>query len=71
MFSFDAQYLMGYLPVVMLTLHAKFGVLPTKNIYIGPTPLSPTDVEQIMMLSQKGIRGVTAVSAATNVSRNA
>ena len=57
LFSFDAQqYLMGYLPVVLLTLHAKYGVLPTKNIYTGPTPLSPTDVEQIMILSKKGIR---------------
>jgi simple sugar transport system substrate-binding protein len=57
LFSFDAQqYLMGYLPVVLLTLHAKYGVLPTKNIYTGPTPLAPTDVEQIMILSKKGIR---------------
>ena len=57
LFSFDAQqYLMGYLPVVMLTLYAKYGVLPTKNIYTGPTPLSPTDVEQIVILSKKGIR---------------
>ena len=57
LFSFDAQqYLMGYLPVVMLTLHAKYGVLPTKNIYTGPTPLSPADVEQIMVLSKQGIR---------------
>jgi simple sugar transport system substrate-binding protein len=56
-FSFDAQqYLMGYLPVVMLTQYAKYGVLPTKNVYTGPTPLSPTDVEQIMVLSKKGIR---------------
>jgi hypothetical protein len=39
-----------------LTLHAKYGVLPTKNIYTGPTPLAPTDVEQIMILSKKGIR---------------
>jgi len=57
LFSFDAQqYLMGFLPVTMLALHAKYGVLPTKNIYTGPSPLSPTDVEQIMMLSKKGIR---------------
>ncbi len=57
LFSFDAQqYLMGYLPVVMLTLHAKYGVLPTNNIYTGPMPLSPADVEQIMILSKKGIR---------------
>ncbi len=56
-FSFDAQqYLMGYLPVVMLTLHARYGVLPTNNIYTGPMPLTAADVEQIMILSKKGIR---------------
>jgi simple sugar transport system substrate-binding protein len=57
LFSFDAQqYLMGYLPVVMLTLHAKYGVLATKNIYTGPMPLTSADVEQIMVLAKKGIR---------------
>ena len=40
----------------MLTLNAKYGVLPTKNIYTGPTPLTSADVDQIMMLSKKGIR---------------
>ncbi len=56
-FSFDAQqYLMGYLPVVMLTLNAKYGTLPTKNIYTGPTPITAADVEKITVLSKKGIR---------------
>ena len=57
LFSFDAQqYLMGYLPVVMLTLNARYGTLPTKNIYTGPTPVTAADVEKIMVLSKKGIR---------------
>ncbi|MEA2779226.1 MAG: simple sugar transport system substrate-binding protein [Rhodospirillaceae bacterium] len=57
LFSFDAQqYLMGYLPVVLLTLNAKYGTLPTKNIYTGPTPITSADVERIMVLSKKGIR---------------
>jgi simple sugar transport system substrate-binding protein len=57
LFSFDAQqYLMGYLPVVLLTQYAKYGVLPTNNIYTGPMPLTPADVDQIMVLSKKGIR---------------
>jgi simple sugar transport system substrate-binding protein len=57
LFSFDAQqYLMGFLPVVMLTLNAKYGVLPINNIYTGPNAISPTDVEKIMVLSKKGIR---------------
>lgn len=57
LFSFDAQqYLMGFLPVVMLTLNAKYGVLPINNIYTGPNAIAPTDVEKIMVLSKKGIR---------------
>jgi len=56
-FSFDSQqYLMGYLPIVMLTQNARYGVLPTQNIYTGPTPVTKADVEKIMMLSKKGIR---------------
>ena len=56
-FSFDSQqYLMGYLPVVMLTLNAKYGVLPINNIYTGPNPVMTADVEKIMTLSKKGIR---------------
>lgn len=57
LFSFDSQqYLMGYLPIVMLTLNAKYGTLPTKNIYTGPTAVTAGDVEKIMVLSKKGIR---------------
>jgi simple sugar transport system substrate-binding protein len=57
LFSFDSQqYLMGYLPVVMLTLNAKFGVLPINNIYTGPNPVTSADVDKIMELSKKGIR---------------
>jgi simple sugar transport system substrate-binding protein len=57
LFSFDAQqYMMGFLPVVMLTLNAKYGVLPINNIYTGPNAISPSDVEKIMVLSKKGIR---------------
>ena len=57
LFSFDSQqYLMGFLPVVLLTLNAKYGVLPINNIYTGPNAISPTDVEKIMVLSKKGIR---------------
>jgi simple sugar transport system substrate-binding protein len=57
LFSFDSQqYLMGYLPIVMLTLNAKYGTLPTRNIYTGPTPVTAADVEKISVLSKKGIR---------------
>jgi simple sugar transport system substrate-binding protein len=57
LFSFDSQqYMMGYLPIVMLTLNAKYGVLPIKNIYTGPSAVVATDVDKIMALSKKGIR---------------
>ncbi len=57
LFSFDAQqYLMGYLPIVMLTLNAKYGTMPTQNVYTGPTPITEADVEKITVLSKKGIR---------------
>lgn len=57
LFSFDSQqYLMGYLPVVMLTLNAKYGTLPIKNIYTGPTPITPQDADRIAVLSKKGVR---------------
>lgn len=57
LFSFDSQqYMMGFLPVVMLTLDARYGLLPINNIYTGPNAISPTDVEKIMILNKKGIR---------------
>jgi simple sugar transport system substrate-binding protein len=57
LFSFDSQqYLMGYLPIVMLTLNAKYGVLPISNIYTGPNAVMTADVDKIMALSKKGIR---------------
>jgi simple sugar transport system substrate-binding protein len=47
---------MGFLPVVMLTLNAKYGVIPINNIYTGPNGIVSSDVEKIMVLSKKGIR---------------
>ena len=57
LFSFDSQqYLMGYLPIVMLTLNAKFGVMPISNIYTGPNPVTWQDHDKIAALSKKGTR---------------
>jgi simple sugar transport system substrate-binding protein len=57
LFSFDSQqYMMGYLPIVMLTLNAKYGLLPINNIYTGPNPVTANDVSKIQELSKKGIR---------------
>jgi simple sugar transport system substrate-binding protein len=57
LFSFDSQqYMMGYLPIVMLTLNAKYGLLTTSNIYTGPTAVTAQDVDRIAILSKQGIR---------------
>jgi len=57
LFSFDSQqYMMGFLPVVMLTLNARYGLMPINNIYTGPNAISPGDVEKISVLNKKGIR---------------
>jgi simple sugar transport system substrate-binding protein len=57
LFSFDSQeYLMGYLPVVMLALNARYGVLPISNLYTGPTAITSQDVSRIAILSKQGIR---------------
>jgi hypothetical protein len=37
-------------------LNAKYGTLPIKNIYTGPTAVTAADVEKIVVLSKKGIR---------------
>jgi simple sugar transport system substrate-binding protein len=47
---------MGYLPVVMLTLNARYGVLPISNIYTGPTAITSQDVDRIKILSRQGVR---------------
>jgi len=57
LFSFDSQqYMMGYLPIVMLTLNAKYGLLPINNIYTGPNAVTANDVSKIQELSKQGIR---------------
>jgi simple sugar transport system substrate-binding protein len=57
LFSFDSQqYLMGYLPIVMLTLNARYGLLPISNIYTGPNPVTSQDHDKIATLSKQGMR---------------
>jgi simple sugar transport system substrate-binding protein len=57
LFSFDSQqYLMGYLPVVMLTLNARYGLLPMTDIYTGPATITSQDVNRIAILSRQGVR---------------
>ncbi|MDN0076499.1 sugar ABC transporter substrate-binding protein [Crenobacter sp. SG2303] len=57
-FALDAQqYMMGYLPVVMLNKQAKYGLLPLNNVYTGPLFVNnKREAEQVLKLSKMGYR---------------
>lgn len=56
-FAIDQQqYLQGYLPIVFLTQHALYGVLPAVQVYTGPGFVTPDNAAQVMALSEAGIR---------------
>lgn len=50
------QYMMGFLPVVFLTMNAEFRTMPTANVYTGPAFVLPEDAALVMDLAKKGIR---------------
>jgi len=50
------QYLQGYLPVVFLANHAKFGLMPGGNVPSGPNLITQDKAAQVVELSAKGIR---------------
>jgi simple sugar transport system substrate-binding protein len=50
------QYMMGFLPVVFLTMNAEFKTMPTANVYTGPAFVLPEDAALVMDLAKKGIR---------------
>jgi simple sugar transport system substrate-binding protein len=50
------QYLMGYLPVVFLTLNSLYGTMPTANVYTGPAFVTAADAALVTDLVKKGIR---------------
>ncbi len=50
------QYMMGFLPVVFLTMNAEFGTMPTANVYTGPAFVTGADAGLVMDLAKKGIR---------------
>ena len=56
-FTIDQQpYLQGYLPVVVLTQNAKYGVTPIGTVETGPLFITQENAEQVIELSAKGIR---------------
>jgi simple sugar transport system substrate-binding protein len=57
LFSLDSQqYLMGYLPVILLTLNSRYGLMPISNIYTGPSIVTAQDADKIAALAKKRFR---------------
>jgi simple sugar transport system substrate-binding protein len=50
------QYLLGYLPVVFLTMNSLYQTMPTANVYTGPAFVTGKEAAQILELSKVGIR---------------
>lgn len=56
-FAIDQQqFLQGYLPVVFLALHEKYGLMPGGDVPSGPNLITQDKAEQVIELSSKGIR---------------
>jgi simple sugar transport system substrate-binding protein len=56
-FAIDQQqFLQGYLPVVFLALHAKYGLMPGGNVPSGPNLITKEKAGQVIKLSAEGIR---------------
>jgi simple sugar transport system substrate-binding protein len=57
LFAIDQQqYLQGYLPVVFLTLNARYGLMPAGVVMTGPGFVTPENAQQVIDLSKQGIR---------------
>ncbi len=57
MFAIDQQqYLQGYLPIVILALNKKFGLMPGADVLTGPGFVTKDNASQVIDLSSKGIR---------------
>ena len=57
-FAIDQQqYLQGYLPIVMLSLYDRYGLLPANDVVLtGPGFVTPENAAQVIELSEQGIR---------------
>jgi simple sugar transport system substrate-binding protein len=56
-FAIDQQqFMQGYLPVVILALHNRYGLMPGGNIPTGPGFVTPANVFRVIGLSAQGIR---------------
>lgn len=56
-FAIDQQqFLQGYLPVVFLAMHAKYGLVPGGDVPSGPNLVTADKAGQVIELSAQGIR---------------
>jgi simple sugar transport system substrate-binding protein len=57
LFAIDQQqYLQGYLPVALLALNKRYGVMPTGVVMTGPGFVTKDNAAQVVELSKQGIR---------------
>jgi simple sugar transport system substrate-binding protein len=57
MFGIDNQpFLMGYLPVVFLTLHAMYGAQPIDDVSTGPAFVMRAEAANVLEMSKQGLR---------------
>jgi len=57
LFAIDQQqFLQGYLPIELLTLYHKYGVMPAGTVMTGPGFVTKDTAAQVIDLSAKGIR---------------
>jgi simple sugar transport system substrate-binding protein len=50
------QFLQGYLPIVILTNYAQYGVTPASEVLTGPAFVTQENAQQVINLSKTGIR---------------
>jgi simple sugar transport system substrate-binding protein len=58
-FAVDQQpYLQGYMPIEMLALRARYGIMPAQNdvVATGPNFVTRSNAEQALELSERSIR---------------
>jgi len=56
-FAIDQQqYMQGYLPVVLLRLYKKFGLMPGADVLTGPGFVTKENASKVIQWSKEGYR---------------
>jgi simple sugar transport system substrate-binding protein len=57
MFAIDQQqFLQGYLPIALLYLYNKYGLMPGADVLTGPGFVTKDNAAKVIDLSKQGIR---------------